>query len=333
MNFAAGYVGDAADQVKILRFEKKREERRKQIEDLKKLSTSSLAGAGTRQFSSSNSTLLEHKFREETVGLVTKEEFIKKRRTLEERIELDTYSSHEARKHLCNEIRTKQRDRNRDLIESKLSFFGNNDDQKYDGITFKKTRVQSPKQKKHQLKTVSAKYKLFKNPDANTSFLPDKKRDEEEERDRERLRQMWKRMQDNIEDEPLEITYSYWDGTGHRRKIIIRKGDTIGQFLGTVQKQLAPDFREVQTISRESLMYVKEDIIVPHHFTFYELIINRIKDATNEKDDSHAGKVVERHWYDKNKHIFPASQWEMYDPDNKWRLHIIPNKDPLLSLK
>ena len=29
---------------------------------------------------------------------------------------------------------------------------------------------------------------------------------------------------------------------------------------------------------------------------------------------SHAGKVVERHWYDKNKHIFPASRWEVYDP-------------------
>lgn len=26
---------------------------------------------------------------------------------------------------------------------------------------------------------------------------------------------------------------------------------------------------------------------------------------------SHAGKVVERHWYEKNKHIFPASRWEV----------------------
>ena len=27
---------------------------------------------------------------------------------------------------------------------------------------------------------------------------------------------------------------------------------------------------------------------------------------------SHAGKVVERHWYEKNKHIFPASRWEVF---------------------
>ena len=29
---------------------------------------------------------------------------------------------------------------------------------------------------------------------------------------------------------------------------------------------------------------------------------------------SHAGKVVEWHWYEKNKHIFPASVWEEFDP-------------------
>lgn len=27
-----------------------------------------------------------------------------------------------------------------------------------------------------------------------------------------------------------------------------------------------------------------------------------------------SGKVVERRWYEKNKHIFPASRWEHYDP-------------------
>jgi hypothetical protein len=39
--------------------------------------------------------------------------------------------------------------------------------------------------------------------------------------------------------------------------------------------------------------------------------IRMINDASKEKDESHAGKVVERHWYDKNKHIFPASRWEV----------------------
>jgi hypothetical protein len=28
-------------------------------------------------------------------------------------------------------------------------------------------------------------------------------------------------------------------------------------------------------------------------------------------EQSHAGKVVDRHWYEKNKHIFSASRWEV----------------------
>nr|GEV73012.1 protein XAP5 circadian timekeeper [Tanacetum cinerariifolium] len=76
--------------------------------------------------------------------------------------------------------------------------------------------------------------------------------------------------------------------------------------------------------------------------SFYELIVNKargksgplfhfdvhedvrtIADATIEKDESHAGKVVERHWYEKNKHIFPASRWEIYDPTKKWERYTI----------
>lgn len=31
-----------------------------------------------------------------------------------------------------------------------------------------------------------------------------------------------------------------------------------------------------------------------------------------------AGKVCARHWYDKSKHIFPASRWEVYDPEKDY---------------
>ena len=39
--------------------------------------------------------------------------------------------------------------------------------------------------------------------------------------------------------------------------------------------------------------------------------VRLLADATKEKDESHAGKVVERSWYQRNKHIFPASRWEV----------------------
>lgn len=100
-------------------------------------------------------------------------------------------------------------------------------------------------------------------------------------------------------------------------------------------------------MSVDNLMYVKEDLIIPHvsssgsirchrakasmkHYTFYDFIVNKARgksgplfnfdvhddvrllaDATKEKDESHAGKVVERSYYQRNKHIFPASRWEV----------------------
>lgn len=89
-------------------------------------------------------------------------------------------------------------------------------------------------------------------------------------------------------------------------------------------------------------MYVKEDLIIPHHYTFYDFIVNKARgksgplfnfdvhddvrllaDATLEKDESHAGKVVERSWYQRNKHIFPASRWEVYDPEKTYGKYTI----------
>ena len=26
---------------------------------------------------------------------------------------------------------------------------------------------------------------------------------------------------------------------------------------------------------------------------------------------------MDRHWYNKNKHIFPASRWEVYEPEKQ----------------
>jgi hypothetical protein len=45
------------------------------------------------------------------------------------------------------------------------------------------------------------------------------------------------------------------------------------------------------------------------HFDAHE-DVRLLHDATKEKDESHAGKVVERSWYNRNKHVFPQNRWE-----------------------
>lgn len=64
--------------------------------------------------------------------------------------------------------------------------------------------------------------KFRKNPNVDTSFLPDRDREEAERKERERLRQEWLRKQEEIKKEDIEITYSYWDGSGHRKSVVVR---------------------------------------------------------------------------------------------------------------
>ncbi|KAL7540707.1 hypothetical protein ACHAWF_009273, partial [Thalassiosira exigua] len=187
------------------------------------------------------------------------------------------------------------------------------------------------------------KRSITKNPEVDTSFLPDKEREERARSERERLRREWLDRQKATKEEALEITYSYWDGTGHRRTVRCKKGDTVARFLELVRSDLAREFREMGNVSSDALLYVKEDLIIPQDVSFYDLIATRARgksgplfnfdvhddvrigavDARVEKDESHPGKVVERRWYDRNKHIFPASRWEIYDPAKEYGTYTI----------
>ena len=57
-----------------------------------------------------------------------------------------------------------------------------------------------------------------------------------------------------VKKQRLEITYSYWDGSGHRRDIVVPKGATMYKFLEWVRQDLAKEFPELRGISAESLM-------------------------------------------------------------------------------
>lgn len=188
---------------------------------------------------------------------------------------------------------------------------------------------------------------LHKDSSVDTSYLPDRKRDERTTEERARLEQEWKQLQDAAKQEKLEITYSYWDGSGHRRSVVCLKGETIGGFLERARLDLCREFREMSNISADALIYVKEDLILPQDLTFYELIVTKARgksgplfhfdvhddvrvgaiDARVEKDESHPGKVVERRWYERNKHIFPASRWEVFDPSKDYGSYSIKDRN------
>ncbi|RWR85956.1 protein XAP5 CIRCADIAN TIMEKEEPER isoform X1 [Cinnamomum micranthum f. kanehirae] len=328
-----GYVGTAQDAVRIRRLQKQREVEKRKIQELKSKSASAGGQTGLLQFGSGTSEILETAFKKETVGLVTREQYVEKRVNIRNKIEEEEKEKLQKLQQEEEELELQKRKKRRvGKGNSRLSFADDIENESDEEAG--ESDNQETKKFGHG--------GLGKDPTVETSFLPDSEREAEEQAERERLRRQWLREQEQIRNEPLEITYSYWDGTGHRRVIQVRKGDAIGEFLRAVQQQLAPEFREIRTTSVENLLYVKEDLIIPHQHSFYELIINKargksgplfhfdvhedvrtIADATIEKDESHAGKVVERHWYEKNKHIFPASRWEIYDPTKKWERYTI----------
>jgi protein FAM50 len=97
------------------------------------------------------------------------------------------------------------------------------------------------------------KKRLSKNPDVDTSFLPDRYREEEERLHREDLRKKWLAEQERIKNETIEIVYSFWDGSGHRKTVECLKGDDIAAFLGKCRAQ----FPELRATSIDNMMYIK----------------------------------------------------------------------------
>lgn len=211
---------------------------------------------------------------------------------------------------------------------SKLSFGGDDNDDFGD--------EESPSKKEQKKKKKKIFSNFGKNPEVNTDFLPDRDRDAASDTLRQKFSVEWHGIQGKIKDEQLEVTFSYWDGSGHRRDIVVTKGTTIGRFVELVRLDLLSEFPELRGVTAENLLYIKEDLIIPQHYSFYDLIITKargksgplfhfdvhddirmVNDVRIEKDESHPGKIVARAWFERNKHIFPASRWEVYDPSVK----------------
>jgi|TARA_B100001142_G_scaffold329026_2_gene390855 protein FAM50 len=308
--------------MKIRKYE---EQRKKAMEDAEK-EKSALASESAKSrivnFSAGKSEVIENAFKNESVGLQTKAQFAEKRANIER--ELEEEAAARAKATEAAELKSKDRKRKKAKKEmtAKLSFADDELDEENEDECFLPAAKKAGK-----FATVG------KDPGVQTHFLPDKDREMSERDVREKLKAEFIAQQEEIKKEKLEITFSYWDGGGHRRKIEVLKGDTIGIFLGKARELLSKEFRELRHESTDGLMYIKEDLILPHTATFYDFIVNKVRGksgplfhfgvhddvrlkggANIEKEDSHAGKIIHRTWYDKNKHIFPASRWEQYDP-------------------
>ncbi|XP_012502454.1 PREDICTED: protein FAM50B [Propithecus coquereli] len=324
----AQYKGTMHEAGRAMHLIKKREKQKEQMQVLRRrIAEETLLKSKVDKKFSAHYDAVEAELKSSTVGLLTLNDMkAKQEAVLRERARRRARREQlEERRLRLQRLRDEERRRERKRKISRLSFsLDDNDDQGGEAGAGKSQR------------------NLGKNPDVDTSFLPDRAREEAENRLREELRGQWEARREKVKAEEVEVTFSYWDGSGHRRTARMTKGSTVQQFLRTALQGLRKDVPELRSAGVEQLMFVKEDLILPHYHTFYDFIVARargksgplfsfdvhddvrlLSDATMEKDESHAGKVVLRSWYEKNKHIFPASRWEPYDPEKKWDKYTI----------
>ncbi|CAB0044927.1 unnamed protein product [Trichogramma brassicae] len=335
----AHYKGAASEAGRAMQLMKKREIQQQEIELRKKKIESELKIHNIENKFATHYNAVEQQLKTSTIGLVTLDEMKAKQEIIVK----------EREKKLAQKEREKQQEKEKALAAKQaekskrkrqiqaLSF---NLDENEEEEAEEELVIKPPKEEKPIIPK-----KPKKNPDVDTSFLPDREREEEENRLREELRQEWAMKQNALKEEEIEIVFSYWDGSGHRRSVTMKKGNSIYQLLQRCLEVLRKEFSELKTVMADQLMYVKEDLILPHHYTFYDFIVTKargksgplftfdvhddvrmVSDASVETQESHAGKVLLRSWYERNKHIFPASRWEPYDPTKTYDKYTVSDK-------
>ncbi|KAK3903392.1 hypothetical protein C8A05DRAFT_43379 [Staphylotrichum tortipilum] len=147
--------------------------------------------------------------------------------------------------------------------------------------------------------------------------------------------------------------------------LVLDKGRKVGAQLAVGADKNVNARRDWARVSVDDLLLVRGTIIVPHHYELYFFIINKTLGPGNKllfdysteappaaaagaagpsaaglgrsggtslaalegaNDDPSFTKVVDRRWYQRNKHIYPANVWQEFDPDKDYSKEI--RRDP-----
>ncbi|XP_012251586.1 protein FAM50 homolog [Athalia rosae] len=349
----AHYKGAASEAGRAMQLMKKREIAQQEIELRKKKIEDDLKIDNIENKFATHYDAVEQQLKTSTIGLVTLNEMkAKQENIVKERERKLAQKEREKEQEKERALAAKQAEKNKQKKQIQALSFDMYDDEGANDSESESDSKSDISSTSNRSKEIEDKLnpplpkKIKKNPDVDTSFLPDREREEEENKLREELRQEWATKQNVLKEEEIEITFSYWDGSGHRRSVIMKKGNSIYQLLQRCLEVLRREFSELKTVMADQLMYVKEDLILPHHYTFYDFIVTKARgksgplftfdvhddirmmhDASVETEESHAGKVLLRSWYERNKHIFPASRWEPYDPTKSYDKYTVSDKN------
>ncbi|XP_044717403.1 XAP5, circadian clock regulator domain-containing protein [Hirsutella rhossiliensis] len=166
--------------------------------------------------------------------------------------------------------------------------------------------------------------------------------------EREALRRDYLALQEAIKATEIAIPFVFYDGAHIPGGTVrLKKGDFVWVFLDRCRKvgvgrkngEQGHPRRGWARAGVDDLMLVRDTVIIPHHYDFYYFVMNKnvgpagrplfdfstqaaaassmpdINTLEGAADDPKVTKVVDRRWYARNKHIYPASTWQEFDPE------------------
>lgn len=220
----AHYKGAASEAGRAMQLMKKREIAQQEMEHRKKKIENDLKIHNIENKFATHYNAVEQQLKTSTIGLVTLDEMkAKQENIVKEREKKLAQKEKEREQEKERALAAKQAEKSKQKKQIQaLSFNLDEDENDVDLDVDSDDKFDKSNELKTSLEPVVKKIK--KNPDVDTSFLPDRKREEEENRLREELRQEWAQKQVALKEEEIEITFSYWDGSGHRRSVTMKKG-------------------------------------------------------------------------------------------------------------
>lgn len=231
----AHYKGAASEAGRAMQLMKKREIAQQEIELRKKKIENDLKIHNIESKFATHYNAVEQQLKTSTIGLVTLDEMKAKQENIvkeRERKLAQKEKEKEQEKERALAAKQAEKSKQKKQIQA-LSFNLDEEEEEIDSDDDSDARSEKSNKSDKSKTSESCESleplvkKIKKNPDVDTSFLPDREREEEENRLREELRQEWAQKQNALKEEEIEITFSYWDGSGHRRSVIMKKGKDL----------------------------------------------------------------------------------------------------------
>uniref|UniRef100_A0A8D0L7W6 Family with sequence similarity 50 member B n=1 Tax=Sphenodon punctatus TaxID=8508 RepID=A0A8D0L7W6_SPHPU len=278
----AQYKGAASEAGRALQLMKKREKQREHMEQMRqRIAEENIMKSNIDKKFSAHYDAVEAELKSSTVGLVTLNDMKAKQEALVKEREKQLAKKEQSKELQLKLERQRERERKQEQKRkiSSLSFTldeeEEEEEEEEDDDEDEEEGIDQEEEEPEPEESPPKKRKLGKNPDVDTSFLPDRDREEEENRLREELRQEWEAKQEKIK--------TVWGG-GHSSLTAclppfsqMKKGNTIQQFLQKALEILRKDFSELRSAGVEQLMYIKEDLIIPNHHSFYDFIVTKAR--------------------------------------------------------